>query len=94
MEELLNLCFLYVDSIQMFEDTWSSPAVEVCGLLPVELTAHRPAVLSGAEPLEAVVYQLRVLLMEVLVSHDIRGASVHLVTAHLAETGKGKNRGA
>lgn len=71
---------------------WSSPAVEVGGLLPIELTAHSPAVLSGPEPLEAVVYQLCVLLMEVLMSHDIRGASVHLVTAHLVETGKGKNK--
>lgn len=83
-----------MDSIQNSEDIWSSPAVEVGGLLPVELTGHSPAVLGGAEPLEAVVYQLCVLLMEVLVSHDIGGASVHLVTAHLVETGKGKNKGA
>lgn len=66
--------------------------MEVGGLLPVELTAHSPAVLSGPEPLEAVVYQLCVLLMEVLMSHDIGGTSVHLVTAHLVETGKGKNK--
>lgn len=83
-----------MDSIQMSAEIWSSPAVEVGGLLAVELTAHSPAVLSGAEPLEAVVYQLCVLLMEVLMSHDIGGASVHLVTAHLMETGKGKNKGA
>lgn len=76
------------------EMIWSSPAVEVGGLLPIELTAHSPTVLGCTEPLEAVVYQLCVLLMEVLMSHDIRGASVHLVTAHLVETRKGKNKGA
>lgn len=91
-EALVNLRLLYMDSIQMSEDIWSSPAVEVGGLLPVELTAHSPTVLSGAEPLEAIVYQLCVLLMEVLMSHDIGGASVHLVTAHLVEIGKGKKQ--
>ena len=60
-----------------------SPAVEVGGLLPVELALHRATVLGGAEPLEAVVDQLGVLLVEVLVGHDVRGAGVHLVTAHL-----------
>lgn len=57
--------------------------MEVRGLLPVELAAHRAAVLGGAEPLEAVVDQLRVLLVEVLVSHDVGGAGVHLAAAHL-----------
>lgn len=57
--------------------------MEVGGLLPVELALHRPTILSGAEPLKAIVDQLGVLLMEVLVSHDIRGAGVYLVAAHL-----------
>ena len=60
-----------------------SPAVEVGGFLAVELALHRPTILGGSEPLEAVVDQLGVLLVEVLVSHDIRGAGVHLVAAHL-----------
>lgn len=55
------------------------------GLLPVELAAHRPAVLGGPEPLEAVVDELGVLLVEVLVGHDVRGAGVHLAAAHLQE---------
>lgn len=86
--------FLYADRFQTSEDIWSLPAVEVGGLLAIELTAHSPAVLNGAKPLEAVVYQLCILLMEVLMSHDIGGAGVHLVTAHLMEPGKGKNKGA
>lgn len=57
--------------------------MEVRGLLAVELAAHRATVLGGAEPLEAVVDQLRVLLVEVLVGHDVRGAGVHLAAAHL-----------
>lgn len=72
------------------EHRWS-PAVEVRGLLPVELAAHRAAVLGGAEPLEAVVDQLRVLLVEVLVSHDVGGAGVHLAAAHL-HGGEGRAR--
>lgn len=59
--------------------------MEVRGLLPVELAAHRPAVLGGPEPLEAVVDELGVLLVEVLVGHDVRGAGVHLAAAHLQE---------
>lgn len=58
------------------------------GLLAVELAAHRAAVLGGAEPLEAVVDQLRVLLVEVLVGHDVGGAGVHLAAAHLQQSGE------
>lgn len=61
----------------------SSPAVEVCGLLPVELTSDRAAVLGGSESLEAVVDQLGVLFVEVFMGHDIRGAGVHLAAPHL-----------
>lgn len=59
------------------------PAVEVCGLLPVELAVGCATVLSGPEALEAVVDELGILLVEVLVGHHIRRARVHLVTAHL-----------
>lgn len=52
-------------------------------LLPVELAAHRAAVLGGAEPLEAIVDELGVLLVEVLVGHHVGGAGVHLAAAHL-----------
>lgn len=45
--------------------------MEVRGLLAVELTADGAAVLGGAEPLEAIVNQLGVLLVEVFVGHDI-----------------------
>lgn len=69
-----------------------SPAVEVRRLLPVELAAHSAAVLGGAEPLEAVVDQLRVLLVEVLVSHDVGGAGVHLAAAHLRSGERGEWR--
>lgn len=62
-----------------------SPAVEVGGLLAVELALHGAAVLRGPEPLEAVVDQLRVLLVEVLVRHDVGRAGVHLVAPHLTE---------
>lgn len=62
-----------------------SPAVEVGGLLAVELALHGAAVLGGPEPLEAVVDQLRVLLVEVLVRHDVGRAGVHLVAPHLTE---------
>lgn len=48
-----------------------SPAVEVRGLLPVELTVGRAAVLGGTEALEAVIDELGVLLMEVLVGHHV-----------------------
>lgn len=60
-----------------------SPAVEVRCLLPVELAANRATVLSGTEPLEAIVDELGVLLVEVLVRHDVRSAGVHFATAHL-----------
>lgn len=67
------------------------PAVEVCGLLPVKLTAHCSTVLSGTKPLEAIVDQLGVLLVEVFVSHNVRGAGVHLTAADLkADTRHGK----
>lgn len=59
------------------------PAVEVCGLLSVELTVSRAAVLGGSEALEAIVDELGVLLVEVLVSHHIRCTCVYLVTSHL-----------
>lgn len=57
--------------------------MEVRRFLPVELAAHRAAVLGGAEPLEAIVDELGVLLVEVLVGHHVRGAGVHLAAAHL-----------
>lgn len=57
--------------------------MEVCGLLPIELAVGCATVLSGSEALEAVVNELGVLLVEVLVSHHVRCACVHLVTAHL-----------
>lgn len=60
-----------------------SPAVEVRCLLPVELAANRATVLSGTKPLEAIVDELGVLLVEVLMSHDVRGAGVHFAAAHL-----------
>jgi len=60
--------------------------VEVCGLLPVELTADGAAVLSGTKSLEAIVDQLGVLFMEVFMGHDIGGAGVHLAAAHLQRT--------
>lgn len=59
--------------------------MEVGGLLPVELAPNRPTILSGPEPLEAIVDQLCIFLMEVLMSHDIRSACVHLVAAHLTD---------
>lgn len=57
--------------------------MEVCRLLPVELTSDRATVLSRAKPLEAIVDQLGVLFMEVFMGHDIGGAGVHLAAAHL-----------
>lgn len=48
-----------------------SPAVEVCGLLSVELTVGCAAVLCGPEALEPIVDELGVLLVEVLVGHHI-----------------------
>lgn len=60
--------------------------MEVGGLLPIELAVHRATVLGGAEPLEAIVDQLGVLLVEVLMGHDIRGTGVHLIAAHLHST--------
>lgn len=48
-----------------------SPAVEMRGLLPVELAVGRAAVLGGSEALEAIVDELGVLLVEVLVGHHI-----------------------
>lgn len=48
-----------------------SPAVEVCGLLSVELAVGCATVLGGSEALEAVVDELGVLLVEVLVGHHI-----------------------
>lgn len=60
-----------------------APAVEVCGLLPVELAVGRATVLGGSEALEAVVDELGVLLVEVLVRHHVGRARVDLVTAHL-----------
>lgn len=47
------------------------PAVEVCSLLPVELTPDSAAVLSGTKSLEAIIDQLGILFMEVFMSHDI-----------------------
>lgn len=57
--------------------------MEVRRLLPVELAADRAAVLGGTKPLEAIVDELGVLLVEVLVGHDVRGAGVHLAAANL-----------
>lgn len=48
-----------------------SPAVEVCGLLSVELTVGRAAVLGGSEALKAIIDELGVLLVEVLMGHHI-----------------------
>lgn len=63
------------------------PAVEVCGLLPIELAVGCATVLRGSEALEAVVDELGVLLVEVLVRHHIRRAGIDLVTAHLRGPG-------
>lgn len=65
--------------------TPQSPAVEVGGLLPIELAFHSATVLSGAEPLEAIIDKLGVFLVEVLMGHDIRGAGIHLVASHLQQ---------
>lgn len=65
-----------------------SPAVEVCCLLPIELTAYRATVLSGTKSLEAVIDQLGILFMEVFMGHNIRGAGVHLAAAHLQAEAK------
>ncbi|KFW85028.1 hypothetical protein N305_00898, partial [Manacus vitellinus] len=62
-----------------------SPAVKVSGFLPIELALHSATVLRGTEPLEPVVDELSVLLVEVLVGHHVRGARVDLVTAHLPQ---------
>lgn len=59
--------------------------MEVGGLLPVELARNRTTILGGAKPLEAIVDQLCIFLMEILMSHDIRRARVHLVAAHLTD---------
>lgn len=59
--------------------------MEVGGLLAVKLAPDCPTILGGPEPLEAIVDQLCVFLMEVLMSHDIGGARVHLVAAHLTD---------
>lgn len=59
------------------------PAVEVRGLLSVELAVGSTTVLGGSETLEAIIDELSVLLVEVLMGHHVRGARVHLVTAHL-----------
>lgn len=48
-----------------------SPAVEVRGLLAVELTPDCATVFSGAESLEAIIDQLGILLVEVFMGHDI-----------------------
>lgn len=66
--------------------------MEVGGLLPIELTAHSAAVLGGSEPLEAVVNELRVLLVEVLMGHDIGGTGVHFATTHLQKANQGRIR--
>lgn len=66
-----------------------SPAVEVSGFLPVELAFHSAAVLGGTEPLEPVVDELCVLLVEVLMGHHIRGACIDLITTHLPQAQRG-----
>lgn len=63
----------------------ASPAVKVSGFLPVELAFHSATVLRGPEPLKPVVDELRVLLVEVLMGHHIRGACIDLVTTHLPQ---------
>lgn len=70
------------------------PAVEVRGLLSVELAVCCAAVFGGSEALEAVVNELGILLVEVLMGHHVRRACVHLVTAHLHRMGwwSGKRR--
>lgn len=66
----------------------TSPAMEVRRLLAIKLAPDRAAVLSGTEPLEAIIDQLGVLFVEIFVRHDIRGAGVHLATAHLQSRDK------
>lgn len=64
--------------------------MEVCCLLPVELTTDCATVLSGTKSLEAVIDQLGVLFMEVFMGHNIGGAGVHLAAAHLQAKGKAR----
>ena len=71
---LLDVALVLEDEVA----SWTS-AMEVGGLLPVEAAHGQPAVLGGAEPLEAVAEEREVLLVEVLVGEDIGSASVHLV---------------
>lgn len=66
---------------------WSPPAVEVGGLLPVELAVHSATVFRGSEPLEPVVDELCVLFVEVLVGHHVGGAGIDFVAAHLMQEG-------
>lgn len=63
---LLNVTFV----LEGERAAWAS-AVEVCSLLPIELTPYRATVLSGTKSLEAVVNQLGILFMEVFMGHDI-----------------------
>lgn len=59
--------------------------MEVSGLLPVELAVHRATVLRGPKPLESIIDELGVLLVEVLMGHYVGSAGIDFVTAHLVQ---------
>ena len=64
------------------------PTVEVGGALAVEGAGRGAAVLGGAEPLEALLDDGRVLAVVVGVHLDVRRADVDLVAAVLKHTNK------
>lgn len=45
--------------------------MEVCSLLPIELTPDCATVLSGTKSLEAVIDQLGILFVEIFMGHDV-----------------------
>ena len=64
--------------------------MEVCGALAVEGAGLGAAVFGGAEPLEALLNDGRVLAVVVRVHLSVGGGDVYLVTARLQ---KGNDRG-
>lgn len=69
--DVVTLVLLNVTLVLEGECAAWAPAVEVCSLLPVELTPDCATVLSCTESLEAIVDQLGILFMEVFMGHDV-----------------------
>lgn len=69
--DVIALVLLYVTLVLEGECAARAPAVEVCSLLTIKLTANCATVLCCTESLEAIIDQLGVLFMEVFMGHDI-----------------------